>query len=78
MVPNVPPVGDIPKYSGDPARIAALNTDSVNYPLELDADLNSLQTSLASQGLTPTFYRVDTVPDTDSPTSADQPRTTPM
>ena len=59
LVPNVPPTGDIPKYSNDPVRIATLNTDSANYRLELDADLNSLQGSLVSLGITLTLYRVD-------------------
>jgi lysophospholipase L1-like esterase len=59
MVPNVPPIGDIPTYSGDPARIATLNIDSANYRLLLDADLNTLQSNLASQGLTPALYRLD-------------------
>jgi phospholipase/lecithinase/hemolysin len=59
LVPNVPPLGDIPKYSGNPATIDTLNTDSANYRLELNADLASLQGSLASQGLTPTVYPVD-------------------
>lgn len=59
LAPNLPPVGDIPKYSNDPARIAVLNTDSANYRLELDADLNALQSSLAAQSLTPAIYRVD-------------------
>jgi phospholipase/lecithinase/hemolysin len=59
MVPNVPPLGGIPKYSGDPARIESLNAASANYRLELNADLTSLLSSLASQGITPTVYRLD-------------------
>jgi hypothetical protein len=59
MIPNVVPVGDIPKYSGNPAKIATSNTASANYRVELDADLNSLQSSLGSQGITTTIYRPD-------------------
>ena len=59
MVPNVPPLGDIPKYSGDPARIEALNAASANYRQVLNADLDSLLSSLALQGITPTVYRLD-------------------
>jgi phospholipase/lecithinase/hemolysin len=59
MVPNVPPLGDIPKYSGDPARINALNAASANYRQELNADLDSLLANLALQGITPTVYRLD-------------------
>src|SRR3989440_1897407 len=59
MVPNVAPLGDIPKYSGDPAKIALSNTAAANYRRELDADLSSLQSTLAAQGLTPTIYRAD-------------------
>ena len=59
MVPNVPPLGDIPRYSGDPAVSASLNTASANYRQELNADLDSLLASLALQGITPTVYRPD-------------------
>jgi phospholipase/lecithinase/hemolysin len=59
LVPNVVPVGDIPTYSGDPAKVASGNIAAANYRAELDADLTSLQSSLAVQGLTPTIYRVD-------------------
>ena len=31
MVPNVPPLGDIPKYANDPAKIQSLNAASANY-----------------------------------------------
>jgi len=59
MVPNLPPLGDIPRYKNDAARIAALNQASLDYRAQLSADLTDLQNSLASQGLTPTIYRVD-------------------
>jgi phospholipase/lecithinase/hemolysin len=59
MVPNVAPIGDIPRYSGDPAKIASANIAAGNYRHELEADLTALQSTLATQGLTPTIYRVD-------------------
>ena len=59
MVPNVPPLGDIPRYLGDPARVNSLNAASANYRQELNADLTSLLSSLALQGITPTVYRLD-------------------
>ena len=59
MVPNVPPLGDIPKYSTEPARINALNAASADYRQVLNADLDNLQGNLAVQGITPTIYRLD-------------------
>ena len=58
LIPNVAPLGDIPKYAGT-ARVVTANRASASYRVELDADLTSLQSSLAVQGLTPTIYRVD-------------------
>jgi phospholipase/lecithinase/hemolysin len=59
MVPNVPPIGDIPRYSSEPARIKSLNTASADFRLELNADIAALQSTLASQGFTPAIYSVD-------------------
>ena len=59
MVPNVPPLGAIPKYSGEPARIETLNTASASYRRVLNEDLDGLVSSLAGQGLMPTIYRLD-------------------
>src|SRR5205807_1283827 len=59
LVPNVAPLGDIPLYSGNPARIATLNAASARYRDELNGDLTALQSSLAAQNLTPTIYRTD-------------------
>ena len=64
LVPNVAPLGIIPRYASEPARITALNADAAAYRAELDADLTALQSSLATQGLTPTIYRVDMWSDT--------------
>lgn len=59
MVPNVPPLGDIPKYADDPAKIQSLNAASANYRNELGANLTATMDALALQGITPTLYRVD-------------------
>jgi phospholipase/lecithinase/hemolysin len=59
MAPNLPPVGNVPRYADDPVRIATLNRDSANYRTELDADLTALQSTLAAQNINPTIYRVD-------------------
>ena len=59
MVPNLPPVGNIPRYAQDPDRIVTLNSDSILFREKLDADLNGLVSDLAGQGFTPTIYRVD-------------------
>jgi phospholipase/lecithinase/hemolysin len=59
MVPNVPPLGDIPKYANDPAQIESLNAASANYRDELNADLTATMDALALQGITPTLYRLD-------------------
>src|SRR5688572_27323744 len=59
MVPNLPPLGTIPRYANEPARIITLNAASADYRAELDANLTALQSALASQGFTPTIYRPD-------------------
>lgn len=58
VVSNVFPLGDIPGFSGDPARIASLNAASANYRIELNADLDGLMSGLRRQ-TTPRIYRVD-------------------
>jgi phospholipase/lecithinase/hemolysin len=58
MVPNVVPLGDIPRYAGTP-KGATANQASAEYRKELALSLDALQSTLASQGLTPTIYRVD-------------------
>jgi phospholipase/lecithinase/hemolysin len=59
MVPNVPPLGDIPRYLSDPATVRSKNIASANYRDELNAGLDSLVTSLAVEGTPPTIYRPD-------------------
>lgn len=59
MVPNVPPVGVIPRYAAEPARVRSLSRASAQYRDELRADLTAALSNLASQGITPTVYPVD-------------------
>src|SRR5947209_1015752 len=58
MVPNVVPLGDIPRYFGT-AKGATANLASAEYRKELAGSLDALQSTLASQGLRPAIYRVD-------------------
>lgn len=59
MVPNVPPLGEVPDFSSDPARMSSLNAASATYRDELNASLTANLSALAPQGVTPTVYRVD-------------------
>jgi phospholipase/lecithinase/hemolysin len=59
MVPNVPPLGVIPKYAGDPAKQRSLSRAAADYRNELSADLSAALSDLASQGIMPTLYPVD-------------------
>lgn len=59
MVPNVPPLGLIPKYAGDPAKQASLSRAAVDYRDELSADLAAAMSDLSLQGFNPALYPVD-------------------
>ena len=59
MVPNLPPLGDIPKYASDSAKIVSENAASANYRNELNADITASLSALALQGIIPTVYRLD-------------------
>jgi phospholipase/lecithinase/hemolysin len=59
MVPNVPPLGDIPKYATNSAKVISLNAASANYRDELNAALDVRLSELAAQGIVPTLYRLD-------------------
>jgi len=63
MVPNVPPIGDTPRYFGT-LKGATTNQASAEYRSELAASLKALQSTLAVQGFTPAIYRVDEWADT--------------
>jgi phospholipase/lecithinase/hemolysin len=59
MVPNIPPLGLIPKYAGDQAKQRSLSAAAADYRDMLSADLAMSLSNLASQGITPTVYPVD-------------------
>lgn len=59
MVPNIPPLGLIPKYAGDPAKQASLSRAAADYRAELSTRLAVAMDDLALQGLNPTLYPVD-------------------
>ena len=63
MVPNVVPLGDTPSDSGTPNGPPE-NQAAAEYRKELSASLDSLQSTLATQGFTPTIYRPDEWADT--------------
>lgn len=58
MVPNVVPLGNIPRYSGTP-KGATANQASAEYRKELAGSLDVLKSTLAAQGFMPAIYRVD-------------------
>jgi phospholipase/lecithinase/hemolysin len=59
LVPNVPPLGGIPKYAGAPLRQTAANQASFDYRNRLNADLDAAEAAYAQQGIPVTIYRVD-------------------
>src|SRR4051795_3684893 len=59
MVPNVPPLGLIPRYSGDSAKQKSLSRAAVDYRQELSADLSAALASLTAQGKSITLYPLD-------------------
>jgi phospholipase/lecithinase/hemolysin len=58
MVPNVAPLGNVPKYSGTP-KVITSNQAAAEYRTELGRSLDALQTTLSMQGFTPAIYRPD-------------------
>ena len=59
MVPNIPPLGLIPKYSDAPAIQRSLSAAAADYREELRANLTTSLSNLAAEGFTPTLYPVD-------------------
>ena len=59
MVPNIPPLGVIPKYDTDPAKQRSLSLAAADYRGQLRANLTTALANLATQGITPTLYPVD-------------------
>jgi phospholipase/lecithinase/hemolysin len=58
MVPNVSPLGDVPKYSGTP-KVITSNEAASEYRTELASSLDALQITLGTQGFNPIIYRPD-------------------
>lgn len=58
LVPNLVPLGNIPRYAGTPKGITA-NHAAAQYRDELADALNALKVTLAGQGFTPKIYQVD-------------------
>jgi phospholipase/lecithinase/hemolysin len=59
LIPNVPPLGAIPNYNGETAKIISLDAASAAYRAKLNSDLNAAVSALAAQGITVTIYRAD-------------------
>ncbi|HEX8077085.1 MAG TPA: SGNH/GDSL hydrolase family protein [Chthoniobacterales bacterium] len=59
MVPNLPPLGLIPKYATAPAFQRSLSLAAAQYRDELRVNLATAMTNLAGQGITFTLYPVD-------------------
>ena len=59
LVPNVPPLGDVPHYNTKPMMSATFNAASASYQTQLAAVLNATGASLASQGINAQIYQLD-------------------
>ena len=59
LVPNLPPLGAVPHYADNSAKITSLDQASLNYRGQLSADLDSSEAALAAQGINVHIYRVD-------------------
>ena len=59
LVPNVPPLGDVPNYSGNGNKSAELNQASSDFRDQLSANLDDLQARLAAAGVPFQLYRLD-------------------
>ncbi len=59
LVPNVPPLGAIPRYADDREAKDAKNRASSDYRAELDASLASVTSTLAAQGINIEIDRLD-------------------
>ena len=59
LVPNVPPLGGVPRYNEDRETQDAKNKAAADYRAQLNADLNATAATLASQGIDVTLYHMD-------------------
>ena len=61
LVPNVPPLGAVPRYEDDRDTQDEKNTASADYRVQLEEDLNATMDTLVSEGVTDAvIYRMDT------------------
>ena len=59
LVPNLPALGDIPKYATSAMNTFDYNKVSSDFRDELNTALDTLQTTLTGEGLTVSIYRLD-------------------
>ena len=59
LVPNLPPIGNTPRYNGSMGDIAAYNAACQAFSAKLDTKLAAAKTALATQGHNVTIYRLD-------------------
>ena len=59
LIPNLPPLGATPEYSGNASQAAALTQAASSFRDQLNADLNALVTTLKGEKLAVTMYRLD-------------------
>ncbi|CAN5681311.1 hypothetical protein BH20VER1_BH20VER1_21420 [soil metagenome] len=59
LVPNVPPLGGVPRYNGNRTAQDAKNQASLEYRVQLDADLDATESALAARGVQLQLHRHD-------------------
>lgn len=59
LVPNLPPIGNTPRYNTSAGDTAAYNAACQAFGTELNSQLDTLEANLATQGLAVTIYRLD-------------------
>ncbi len=59
LVPNVPPLGGVPRYNGDRPAQDAKNRASLDYRAKLEANLDATESAYATQGIQLNLYRLD-------------------
>ncbi len=59
LVPNVPALGSVPHYIGQPAQQASLNAASQSYRTQLAGALDAASSALTLQGINARVYRLD-------------------
>ena len=59
LMPNAPPLGALPHYSGDSSKIVSLDAASSNYRAELASALATTEETLIAQGISIRIYPAD-------------------